>query len=781
MPDIDQYTAQLAPETKATVSGQYFDLNQPFAFPRYGNECTPFINGRDYMKAVAAAIRGAQKFIMITGWQLDYDVELDNRGEPGHPGRLSELLADAVQRGVHVRVMLYDSISYALDTHDDVSQENLDALVAAKGGSIQVMVQNPNTGRSSAASQVVKAVTGAPKNTNVFFSHHQKSVVIDGSAAFVGGLDLAYGRWDTNAFNVVVDPAMRVINDAYNMQIDPARGMTAQEKALTQERNSRPGFHTSYMNGSVLDAKFQPRQPWQDVALRIKGPAAFDVFVNFVLRWNSFAGSGTNVFDVSMNSNWFEKCGGSTTLVDPLAKGSGSASVQICRSASSAQLSDEVTLWDSNHKYVSDDWKQPALQRRAVAEKARRAWMGDHQTSIKDAMINCIRSAQACIYVENQFFMSNCGPDQRGTACPSDNAIIAELANAVGKAVQAGRPFHVYLVLPEHAEGKLEDAATLAQAWWALQGVKRARDSLINRINRQIVRKNMSTWGVSAIPTSANEVGLLLASHGHLNKWKEYLTVLNLRNYGHTTTTVLTELIYVHTKLLIVDDAVAVIGSANINDRSLNGNGDTELAAVIVDDADAKLTDLGGGAKVVTRHFARELRMQLWRKHLGMLVDEPSTTGVKRGAPPEGIKIETPVDASTIRGIQKLASANRAAYNEVFTHTPRDSFKTMEEGRAAYKKMRRNGRAYGVAFDLRNQPDLQPAFMTALAKPTILETHVHNVKAAINVLDAKVKGFWVAMPLEWGQGQSATPKSPTNSPVIIAQRQGSLVKEVSNV
>jgi phospholipase D1/2 len=36
MPDIDQYTAQLAPETKATVSGQYFDLNQPFAFPRYG-------------------------------------------------------------------------------------------------------------------------------------------------------------------------------------------------------------------------------------------------------------------------------------------------------------------------------------------------------------------------------------------------------------------------------------------------------------------------------------------------------------------------------------------------------------------------------------------------------------------------------------------------------------------------------------------------------------------------------------------------------------------------
>ena len=47
----------------------------------------------------------------------------------------------------------------------------------------------------------------------------------------------------------------------------------------------------------------------------------------------------------------------------------------------------------------------------------------------------------------------------------------------------------------------------------------------------------------------------------------------------------MTEMIYVHSKLLIVDDAVAIIGSANINDRSLNDNGDTELAAVIVDHA----------------------------------------------------------------------------------------------------------------------------------------------------------------------------------------------------
>ena len=46
-------------------------------------------------------------------------------------------------------------------------------------------------------------------------------------------------------------------------------------------------------------------------------------------------------------------------------------------------------------------------------------------------------------------------------------------------------------------------------------------------------------------------------------------------------------------------------------DRSLNGNGDTELAAVICDDAGAAPTDIGQGVKVVTRQFALNLRMTL--------------------------------------------------------------------------------------------------------------------------------------------------------------------------
>jgi len=47
-----------------------------------------------------------------------------------------------------------------------------------------------------------------------------------------------------------------------------------------------------------------------------------------------------------------------------------------------------------------------------------------------------------------------------------------------------------------------------------------------------------------------------------------------------TINSYVTEQIYVHTKLMIVDDTVAIIGSANINDRSIAGNRDSEIAVV---------------------------------------------------------------------------------------------------------------------------------------------------------------------------------------------------------
>lgn len=41
------------------------------------------------------------------------------------------------------------------------------------------------------------------------------------------------------------------------------------------------------------------------------------------------------------------------------------------------------------------------------------------------------------------------------------------------------------------------------------------------------------------------------------------------------------EIVYIHSKLLIVDDEKAVLGSANLNDRSMRGFHDSELAICV--------------------------------------------------------------------------------------------------------------------------------------------------------------------------------------------------------
>jgi phospholipase D1/2 len=61
----------------------------------------------------------------------------------------------------------------------------------------------------------------------------------------------------------------------------------------------------------------------------------------------------------------------------------------------------------------------------------------------------------------------------------------------------------------------------------------------------------------------------------------EYITFHGLRTRSMLNGTLVTELIYVHSKLMIIDDKTVICGSANINDRSMVAIRDSEIAVII--------------------------------------------------------------------------------------------------------------------------------------------------------------------------------------------------------
>lgn len=95
----------------------------------------------------------------------------------------------------------------------------------------------------------------------------------------------------------------------------------------------------------------------------------------------------------------------------------------------------------------------------------------------------------------------------------------------------------------------------------------------------------------------------------------QYIAFFGLRSYGKLGNEFVTEQIYVHSKLMIVDDRICLIGSANINDRSLRGDRDSEVA-VLIEDSEFIQGEMNG-VKVSVGRFSHAFRMQLMSEHLG--------------------------------------------------------------------------------------------------------------------------------------------------------------------
>ena len=248
------------------------------------------------------------------------------------------------------------------------------------------------------------------------------------------------------------------------------------------------------------------------------------------------------------------------------------------------------------------------------------------------------------------------------------NPLGKALVNRITQAIDDGLPFHVYIVLPVHPEGTLDTLNIMSQIHLTMHSLVFGEHSLVNGVRRAILidryRKAKKVGTAEAkVMVDALEVRELVREVE--TDWQQYLTLLNLRNWDTLGGKPVTEQIYVHSKLLVADDRVAVLGSANINDRSLLGDRDSELAVVVRDDT-PKMVKLDGVNTEQVGEAVQRLRRDLWEKHFGLKSSNRRAGGLSSGA-----ILDSPAAPATWKAIQERAADNARAYEAAFWFIPR--------------------------------------------------------------------------------------------------------------
>ncbi|KAH7287651.1 hypothetical protein KP509_32G067700 [Ceratopteris richardii] len=376
------------------------------------------------------AIVNAKHIIYIAGWSVYTKITLVRDMERMIPGAegvtLGELLKKKSTEGVRVLLLVWDdrtSISVlgmrtpgVMQTHDENTQDFF------KGTNVQCVLcpRNPDDGAS-----FVQGI-----QTRLMFTHHQKTLVVDveddgfGSkfqgpsceengnmsdritcnttrrklVAFLGGIDLCDGRYDTQSHSL-----FRTLGTSMH----------------------KDDFHQPCIEGSS-EKGVGPREPWHDVHARIEGPCAWDVLYNFEQRWGRQAigmkGALRNINDVP-------------DLWPPV----------------NCIDEDDKEAWNGQIFRSIDEGCVVGFPREPHIAASMGLVPGkDHtiERSIQDAYISAIRRARNFVYIENQYFIGGGSGWSTHNNEGAFQLVPTELTMKIVRKIEQGERFSVFIVVP---------------------------------------------------------------------------------------------------------------------------------------------------------------------------------------------------------------------------------------------------------------------------------------------------------------------------------------------
>ncbi|MCI0729640.1 MAG: phospholipase D-like domain-containing protein, partial [Chloroflexi bacterium] len=223
-----------------------------------------------------------------------------------------------------------------------------------------------------------------------------------------------------------------------------------------------------------------------------------------------------------------------------------------------------------------------------------------------------IQAAEHFIYIESQYLIgsgSEWGITRYGRARSSvTNGVPEALVNRIKRAVAEGQPFHVYIVLPMFPEGDPSATGTFEVRylqWCTMEYMIKA----VYEVCGGNWTDYLSFYCLANWENTFTGAGTLPTLEGGRPDWtKAELYPDTVVERAEKIEISKRYMIYVHSKFMLADDRYAIIGSANLNERSLNGDRDSEICVALwpINPAD-------NAAETRLRNF----RKQVWEEHLG--------------------------------------------------------------------------------------------------------------------------------------------------------------------
>jgi len=525
------------------------------------------LSPRSCWKDMYYSIEGAKHLIAITGWSVWTELRLF-RGEEAqsiYGGTLGELLCRKADQGVEIKVMVWSEKTSGawvgdkgmMNTHDMETYKYFKDPnnYRNKGNNVKCALAPRELGD-------IKEVTDFLQNqySAGFYTHHQKSVICDEEdpyqpdgrrklVAYVGGLDLTGGRYDNPEHLLFA---------------------TLKTDHLGDFRNS---------NAKSTPSGVGPREPWHDIHSKVEGPIAKDVLMNVVERWRVQGKQEQDYWEPLNDHRLLQSVNPDAVAI--LQDPGKEWNVQLFRSITS----DSATLDVSMRENLV-----------LTSKKGRMV-----EQSITQAYVQMIRHAKNFIYIENQYFMGSAfqWSEDNGVLC--NHTIPVEITTKICNKMFAGERFTAYIVIPMWPEGDPTSAPMQAILFWQSSTIK----MMYKEIGKALREANVPPH-LGQHPTD----WLVFLCPGKRELYGPHMEVLDQPEPGTLAATfrqTMRQMIYVHSKMIIVDDAYILVGSANINERSMSGTRDTEMA---VGCWQPQFNDYNPYGDV---HM---FRMSLWAEHL---------------------------------------------------------------------------------------------------------------------------------------------------------------------